>query len=430
MSKPLQQITRFIPVLQGFLVGVSCLLAQNALANPTQTTPLINKSSILPTGEKSDPPCPAFTPIANALAPNVSPSQDEKVENLPSPTSSCAADLTGVPSVTLNDLESTPLLRGEGLRVRSAFHQNQGPYIAEGNSQESRSNSDPALSSTESITETDSQDSTAQSPDNSPNSKEQTQPAEESDRWHFSFQPYATLPLTTYGQVTVKGRTLNYHLSLNDLLNNLTFTVSGRFEAWKSNWGFIIDAYYVDLNGVANVRRRQTTLESSLNFNQGIYDFAFSYHLGAPAQDSRPERPSDKKFPLVWFEPIAGVRLNDINSTIEASLNFERFGRTFERSVSNGRTWFEPMVGGKLGVQVSDPVTLWVRGDVSGFGLAGDTDLSWNVLFGMDWWVSRKISLQLAYRFYQINYGNGSGNNAFVFEENFNGPFLSATFHF
>ena len=88
------------------------------------------------------------------------------------------------------------------------------------------------------------------------------------------------------------------------------------------------------------------------------------------------------------------------------------------------------MVGGKLGLQISDPITLWVRGDASGFGMAGDTDLSWNLLAGMDWWVNRTISLQLGYRFYEINYKNGSGNNAFGFEQNLNGPYIAATFYF
>jgi len=39
-------------------------------------------------------------------------------------------------------------------------------------------------------------------------------------------------------------------------------------------------------------------------------------------------------------------------------------------------------------------------------------------------------SLQLGYRFYEINYKNGTGNNAFGFEQNFNGPFIAATFYF
>ena len=66
----------------------------------------------------------------------------------------------------------------------------------------------------------------------------------------------------------------------------------------------------------------------------------------------------------------------------------------------------------------------------SGFGMAGDTDLSWNLLVRMDWWVNSTTSLQLGYRFYEINYKNGTGKNTFGFEQNLNGPFIAATFHF
>jgi hypothetical protein len=48
----------------------------------------------------------------------------------------------------------------------------------------------------------------------------------------------------------------------------------------------------------------------------------------------------------------------------------------------------------------------------------------------MDWWVKENISLQLGYRFYEINYKTGTGSNAFGFSELFNGPFVSASFHF
>jgi hypothetical protein len=135
----------------------------------------------------------------------------------------------------------------------------------------------------------------------------------------------------------------------------------------------------------------------------------------------------------VWFEPMLGTRLNDLNATIDAELDLGRLGRgrielpRFER----GKTWFQPLIGGKLGVQVSEPITFWVRGDASGFGLAGDdADLNWNVVFGADWRVNRNASLQLGYYFYQLDYQNGSGDNAFRFTSNQNGPYLSATFHF
>ena len=177
-------------------------------------------------------------------------------------------------------------------------------------------------------------------------------------------------------------------------------------------------------------------IDSSLQFNQGIYDFAVSYNFGDTPPTSLPKEPSGQEFPRFWFQPILGVRLNDINVQIQNTINYEissslvNIQGTSQSTVQAGKLWFEPLVGGKLGLQLSDPIVLWLRGDVSGFGLAGDTDYSWNLLFGMDWWVKENISLQLGYRFYEINYQTGTGSNAFGFSELFNGPFVSASFHF
>jgi hypothetical protein len=177
-------------------------------------------------------------------------------------------------------------------------------------------------------------------------------------------------------------------------------------------------------------------LTTDLQFDQGIYDFALSYHIGEVPLTELPENPSNRSYPLLWFQPIAGVRLNSIDIEIQQAIDLSlssslvNFQGTFEETFKGGRTWFEPMLGGKLGLQISDPVTFWVRGDVSGFGLAGERDLSWNVFFGVDWWIRRQLSLQFAYHFYHIDYQIGQGNNAFGFTQNLNGPYLSATFHF
>jgi cytoskeletal protein RodZ len=432
MDKPLHQPI-CLPVLQGFLVGVSCLLAQKALANPTQTTTLPTEpaatsqenrglkaqfedsykipelSAVTPSATTS---CAKFTPITNAIAPNVSASiEGENTEKLLPPTSFCAADLKGLSNTNFNDQENAPL---------SSLQEKQF-----------------SLSPRQEVAQTDEPDNSSEASPEAPSNTEEVTATEDenSDRWHFKFQPYATIPVTIYGNTTVKGRTVDYHLTTGQLLDLLRVTASGRVEAWKGNLGFIIDGYYASLkgSGIKQFSRfPNASIESTLTFDQGIYDFALSYHFGDAPAYSLPDKPSNKPFPLVWFEPIAGVRLNDINASIEdVNLNLGPFSAQLQKlTKSEGRTWFEPLLGGKFGVQTSDSLTFWMRGDVSGFGIAGDTDLSWNFIAGVDWWVYRNISLQLAYRFYEINYGNGSGNNAFGFEESFNGPFISATLYF
>lgn len=260
----------------------------------------------------------------------------------------------------------------------------------------------------------------------------QNESSNDSEGWHFKFQPYAILPVSIYGDASIKGLSINYHGDLGDVFDALTFAIAGRFEMWKDNFGLIVDANYASLEGSGFKSSRRpninATLQSTLKYNQGIYTLALSYHLGDPAVYHLSETPSNKSFPQIWFEPIVGLRINNINASIKTELTLENLDRSSSRTVSNGITWLQPLVGGKLGLQVSDPVTFWVLGNVSGFGISGDTDISWSVIGAFDWWVTRSISLQLGYGLGELNYKDS--NNGFKFNSNFNGPFLSATFNF
>jgi hypothetical protein len=354
---------------KGVLITILCLFSPDILANPS---PEVSENKL----ESSS--CDTFTPLTNTVAPTV-PEPETATPDLAD--SSCAKELLG---------------------------------------------------GAESLVQTNQTEETAPT---TPNDEiTPTSETEDKEGWQINFQPYATIPVSTYGQVEIKGRTVNYSVGLGELLQVLRVAVSGRVEAWKGNFGLIFDGYYASIGGTGLIESSRpevdATLESNLTFDQGIYDFAVSYHIGDRQIAYNPHRPSPEYFPRAWFRPYAGTRLNDLGSTIKTTLTLPRPDRSFSESFNAGRTWFEPLLGGTVGVQISEPITFWLRGDASGFGLAGDTDMSWNVIFGTDWWVTPHISLQFAYRFYQINYGNGGGDNAFRFEENFNGPYLGATFRF
>jgi hypothetical protein len=591
-----------ILIIQGFLVGIFGFLTPEVAANTDQ-------QASLSTIEKSNDLCDQIVPKLNVIMP--SESRSEEYKPLPTPTSVCASDLE-IPTTTANTLISQEI---------------------------------------------------SPSPESLPSSPELREPIqietpEEPNRWRFTFQPYVTIPVNTYGSATVKGNTVNYSLGLGSLLQSLKATASGRVEAWNGNWGFIIDGYYANLgtiNGIQRVNTRtpslfntvdyllsrgintnlgqfadqfnqdlqalreakevksveiETKLEtlteniqdlkdtlrqdlellqdvaenidnfreelaskkqnletltakiedlqglresgfelepdqkikaaiainsaiannqgklqdleeklknlrhppdlapvrenlrqiketlqetqqkveelrkikdseplkqlqaaiqekqaevaqtlenletvkefvenrdpqqisnditSNLDFNQGIYDFALTYNFGDTPPTSLPKEPSGKSFPRLWFQPIVGTRLNSLNLELENTINYKisssliNIEGTVQNTYQASKLWFEPLLGAKAGIQLSDPISLWLRGDYSGFGLAGDTNYSWNLIFGMDWWVRENISLQLGYRFYEINYQNGSGSDAFGFSELFNGPFVSASFHF
>lgn len=385
-------------ILSGWGLAIYCLLAPNALANPDQTLstteeirgnftsqPLLAKKDNLTKFASLQSTCAILQPLTGAIAPVTVGKEKEQVLK---PISNCATDL--LKEANSDQPSNLPLIVGQDT-------QEYNPQIEE-------QPSDNAVK------------------------------LDESSNWHFKLQPYATIPVTTYGNNTVKGREVDYHLNLGDLIDYLNFVGSVRFETWKSNFGFIFDSFYTSLSGTGETEftrlPRGGGIESTLKYNQGIYDLAFSYHFGDPAPFSRPDQPSNKSFPQVWFEPIIGARINYLNATVEdTQITIANREIELEDREAN-RTWVQAMVGAKFGVQVSDPVTLWLRGDIAGFDWGGDTDMSWNIFAGADWWVSRTISLQFAYRFYGIEYGNGSGNNEFVFQQKLNGPMLSATFHF
>lgn len=593
---------KLVLTIQGLLLATSGVFVEKVFANPVELY------SVAPE-EKLVSSCNKTVPILNVITPTESSFEGE--QSSPSPMSACASDLE-ISTTTPNTLISQEI--------------------------------PPSPESLSSPPELDE--------------PIQIEMSKEPNRWRFTFQPYVTIPVNTYGSATVKGNTVNYSLGLGSLLQSLKATASGRVEAWNGNWGFIIDGYYANLgavNGIQRVNTRtpslfntvdyllsrgintnlgqfadkfnqdlqalreakevksieiETKLEalteniqdlkatlrqdlellqgvaenidnfreelagkkqnletltakiedlqglresgfelepdqkikaaiainsaiannqgklqdlegklknlrnppglapvredlqqiketlretqqkveelrkikdseplqqlqaaiqekqaevsqilenletvkkfvenrdsqqisnditSNLDFTQGIYDFALTYNFGDTPPTSLPKEPSGKPFPRLWFQPILGTRLNSLNLELENTINYKisstliNIEGTAQNTYQASKLWFEPLLGAKVGIQLSDPITLWLRGDYSGFGLAGDINYSWNLIFGMDWWVRENISLQLGYRFYEINYQNGSGSDAFGFSELFNGPLVSASFHF
>ena len=69
---------------------------------------------------------------------------------------------------------------------------------------------------------------------------------DESD-WRFTASTYAFLPARTSGTSTIAGSTVPLDLDLKDAIDLLDWAAAGRFEAWRGDWGVILDANYVAL---------------------------------------------------------------------------------------------------------------------------------------------------------------------------------------
>jgi len=71
-------------------------------------------------------------------------------------------------------------------------------------------------------------------------------------------------------------------------------------------------------------------------------------------------------------------------------------------------SWIDSIIGFRVGVDVSDSVSLALRADIGGFGFGDSSDFSWQVVPSVDWRVTDHWSLDLAYRALGVDKGHVS----------------------
>ena len=79
-------------------------------------------------------------------------------------------------------------------------------------------------------------------------------PSHKDSEWRVDFSPYIFLPASITGDSTVAGQSVSLDFDTGDLLDLLSFALSGRLEIWKGDFGVILDGMYikVDAGGTAD----------------------------------------------------------------------------------------------------------------------------------------------------------------------------------
>jgi opacity protein-like surface antigen len=94
------------------------------------------------------------------------------------------------------------------------------------------------------------------------------------------------------------------------------------------------------------------------------------------------------------------------------------------RSISGTENWWDPVIGARVLVPLADAWTLVGYADIGGFG-AG-SDLTYQLLAGVNWQFSRSVAAKAGYRFLYQDYKNGG----FVWDMKASGFYLGAGFRF
>lgn len=276
-----------------------------------------------------------------------------------------------------------------------------------------------------------------------------TQSEDNSDDWRFELQPTLLIPFRLRGEVVLDGlftlerleninigdtnisellppnisidpretlgnllsgersfNSITYDLDLDDIANlDAVLRLSGRFRAIKGPLALIVDGQYtrvktsgeITLEDIAiqtpngNIELdAEINIDNEIKLKMGFFDVASSYRVIDTGKDKE-----TKQYPNLFLEPIGGIRVGFLDLDLEISPGPDFRADEF---------FVEPLVGALLGVEVSPDITLGIRGDLSGFGIGiNPSDLTWNVLAGLDWRMSETFSLRVAYRIQELD---------------------------
>ena len=214
-----------------------------------------------------------------------------------------------------------------------------------------------------------------------------------SDAWAVNVSPYM-MGAAMGGTTTVRGLEADVDVSASDIFSNLQFGVMGMMAARKGNWGVGGDVIYMALG--------TTVREINVDFNQGGFALYGLRRLGAAA---------DLTF---------GMRVN----TLSGEIDLKRLGVSKDQS----KAWVDPLVGLLLRTPEGGRVGFRLYTEVGGFGMG--SDFTWQAFPVVMFRVSQKSSIDVGYRWLDIDYKAGEGNDLFAYDVLSQGPVLGMTIRF
>ena len=239
--------------------------------------------------------------------------------------------------------------------------------------------------------------------------------------WEIRLMPYFWLP-SMKADSTINGVTGTVDLSEQDVLDDLEFTAMGRMEAWKDKWGLSFDGVFMNLGASESFQGRRASADAAADVRLGMADFALMNRLFEKSF-------GDNNQQKLTFEPYGGLRYGYLRQKVDLNVDIPRLG-SVGQTFGTSEDWVEPFVGGRLIWDLNDKVALNVRGDAGGFGIGSASDLTWQIVGGMDYKFTKNIILNAGYRYVDLDYSHGSGSDEFGIHLKAQGPIIGLTILF
>jgi opacity protein-like surface antigen len=241
-----------------------------------------------------------------------------------------------------------------------------------------------------------------------------------SNKWNIEFTPYFWAA-ELKGDATLRGRTGSVDVSFSDIIDKLDIAFMGRAEAWKGKWGLYFDGLYMDLG--ADFTTPRGLVSTDIDVKMTVFDFGIGHQLlKAPVGKNDDQ--------MLSFDLLGGGRYINLDGEIDIKTNGPLADIVSGRTFGRREEWVEPVIGGRLLWNMSDKLATGVRFDFGGFGIGEGSNLSWNLVAGIDYKLKKNMSLKAGYRILDLDYDSGSGNKKFGVDAQFRGPIFGLTILF
>jgi len=227
--------------------------------------------------------------------------------------------------------------------------------------------------------------------------------AQAPEAWEVTVAPYL-MGAAMSGTVAVAGQELVVDMSASDIFSNLQFGAMGLVVARKGGWGVGGDAIWMSL-GANGTAPGPLGVTGSADMSQGAFAF-YGLRRLAPYAD-------------LFF----GGRVNYLSTNLRIN------GPLQVRSVDGSKTWFDPMVG--LQLRTPENGKRWhaqVYTEIGGFSVG--SCLAWQIFPTVGVSLSKNASLEIGYRWLDLDYASGEDATLFKYDVLTQGPVVGFAFRF
>ncbi|AXI45523.1 hypothetical protein C1J03_05425 [Sulfitobacter sp. SK012] len=241
-----------------------------------------------------------------------------------------------------------------------------------------------------------------------------TGPNQNDSDWRFTGAVYAFAPFRTTGTTTVSGVSAPIDLDLGEVLDNLDFAASGRFEAWKGDWGVIFDANYYSISADGSLPGPAGG-SVDVNVRQEWLGVLAAYRIANGTYGT-----SGKRYTV---DVQAGYRYNSLRQEVDIATPGPA------TTLGGDDSWWEPVIGARGKWELNNQWATVASLEFGGFG-AGGNDLQVGLNAGFDYHPWDNTSIIFGYRYFSMDYSTTLESGAFAYDVEQHGPYIGVKYVF